>query len=78
MTERDVVTWNLMIEGYLQDGQIDKVFHTCHRMLESYLKFDFVTLASVIMACVQYFSLALRWWVQLLMVMQSETILNQM
>ncbi|KAF2951110.1 hypothetical protein DAI22_01g237800 [Oryza sativa Japonica Group] len=53
MVERDIVTWNLMISGYLQDGQTDKALTTCHRMLESGLKFDCVTLASVIMACVK-------------------------
>uniref|UniRef100_A0A0D9V2S1 Pentacotripeptide-repeat region of PRORP domain-containing protein n=1 Tax=Leersia perrieri TaxID=77586 RepID=A0A0D9V2S1_9ORYZ len=53
MVERDVVTWNLMISGYLQDGQIDKAFNTCHRMLNNGLKFDCVTLASIIMACVK-------------------------
>jgi pentatricopeptide repeat protein len=53
MVERDTVTWNLMIAGYLQDGQIDKAFVTCHRMLQSNLRFDCVTLASLIMACVK-------------------------
>ncbi|XP_062214724.1 pentatricopeptide repeat-containing protein At5g55740, chloroplastic [Phragmites australis] len=51
MAERDVVTWNLMIAGYLQDGKINKAFDTCRRMLETNLKFDCVTLASIIMAC---------------------------
>ncbi|KAL6615556.1 hypothetical protein ACP70R_037826 [Stipagrostis hirtigluma subsp. patula] len=54
MAERDIVTWNLMIAGYLEDEQIDKAFATCQRMLlEANLKFDCVTLASVIMACVK-------------------------
>ncbi|KAG8051404.1 hypothetical protein GUJ93_ZPchr0001g31936 [Zizania palustris] len=53
MLEKDVVTWNLMISGYLEDGQIDKAFSTCHRMLESGLKFDCVTLSSIIMACMK-------------------------
>ncbi|CAO2183383.1 unnamed protein product [Urochloa humidicola] len=51
--ERDIVTWNLMIAGYFQDGQIDKAFDTCRRMLETNLKFDCVTLASIIMACIK-------------------------
>lgn len=38
MVERDVVAWNLMIAGYLQDGQIDKAFNTCGKMLLSGLK----------------------------------------
>ncbi|RLM93837.1 pentatricopeptide repeat-containing protein [Panicum miliaceum] len=53
MEERDIVTWNLMIAGYFQNGQIDKAFDTCRRMLETNLKFDCVTLASIIMACVK-------------------------
>ncbi|KAF8676084.1 hypothetical protein HU200_047589 [Digitaria exilis] len=53
MEERDIVTWNLMIAGYFQDGQIDKAFDTCQRMLETNLKFDCVTLASIITACVK-------------------------
>uniref|UniRef100_A0ACD5VMN0 Uncharacterized protein n=1 Tax=Avena sativa TaxID=4498 RepID=A0ACD5VMN0_AVESA len=53
MVERDTVTWNLMIAGYLQDGLIDKAFITCQRMLQSDLRFDCVTLASLIMACVK-------------------------
>ncbi|CAL4975346.1 unnamed protein product [Urochloa decumbens] len=57
MEERDIVTWNLMIAGYFQDGQIDKAFETCRRMLETNLKFDCVTLASIIMACVKYCSM---------------------
>ncbi|KAJ1284236.1 hypothetical protein BS78_03G189600 [Paspalum vaginatum] len=53
MEEKDIVTWNLMIAGYFQDGQIHKAFDTCRRMLETNLKFDCVTLASIIMACVK-------------------------
>jgi pentatricopeptide repeat protein len=53
MVERDVVTWNLMIVGYLQEGHIDKALDTCHRMLEANLKFDCVTLASLITICVK-------------------------
>jgi len=53
MEERDIVTWNLMIAGYFQNGQIDKAFDTCRRMMETNLKFDCVTLASIIMACVK-------------------------
>ncbi|CAL4955735.1 unnamed protein product [Urochloa decumbens] len=53
MEERDIVTWNLMIAGYFQYGQIERAFETCRRMLESNLKFDCVTLASIIMARVK-------------------------
>ncbi|KAJ0971264.1 hypothetical protein J5N97_019223 [Dioscorea zingiberensis] len=49
---RDVVTWNLLISGYVQDGQIEKAFHTCHQMRRENFKFDCVTLSSIIAACV--------------------------
>lgn len=50
MVERDTITWNLMIAGYLQDEQIDKALITCQRMLRSGLRFDCVTLACIIRA----------------------------
>lgn len=53
MVEKDVVTWNLMIAGYLQEGNTDKALDTCRRMLEANLKFDCVTLASIIVICVK-------------------------
>ncbi|KAM0934949.1 putative tetratricopeptide-like helical domain superfamily [Dioscorea sansibarensis] len=49
--DRDVVTWNLLISGYVQDEQIEKAFHTCHLMRENF-KFDCVTLCSILAACV--------------------------
>ena len=73
MKERDAVTWNL-IAGYFQDGQIDKAFDTCRRMLEANLKFDCVTLASIIMACLK--SCIMLVGIAAL-VMQSETVLIQ-
>ncbi|XP_072958800.1 pentatricopeptide repeat-containing protein At5g55740, chloroplastic-like [Typha angustifolia] len=51
MVGRDVVTWNLLISGYLQDGQIDKALYTCCQMKSQNFKFDSVTLTSIIMAC---------------------------
>ncbi|XP_072981497.1 pentatricopeptide repeat-containing protein At5g55740, chloroplastic-like [Typha angustifolia] len=51
MVERDVVTWNLLISGYLQDGQIDKALYTCCQMKSQNFKLDSVTLTSIIMAC---------------------------
>ncbi|KAL5572734.1 hypothetical protein UlMin_022331 [Ulmus minor] len=48
MFDKDVVTWNLMISGYVQTGNIDKALDMCHGMRLEKLKFDSVTLASLI------------------------------
>ncbi|OAY63324.1 Pentatricopeptide repeat-containing protein, chloroplastic [Ananas comosus] len=50
MVDRDVVTWNLLVSGYLQDGQIEKALNTCRQMRKQKLKFDSVTLSSITMA----------------------------
>ncbi|KAG2607037.1 hypothetical protein PVAP13_4NG189911 [Panicum virgatum] len=50
MEERYIVNWNLMVARYFQDGKIDKAFDTCGRMMETNLKFDCVTLASIIVS----------------------------
>ncbi|CAA7403078.1 unnamed protein product [Spirodela intermedia] len=49
--EKDTVIWNLLISGYLQDGQVDKVLRTCRRMVMEDLRFDSVTLSSILSAC---------------------------
>ncbi|XP_077211689.1 tetratricopeptide repeat (TPR)-like superfamily protein [Tasmannia lanceolata] len=51
MVERDVVTWNLLISGYVQDGQIERALYMCRRMRSETLRFDSVTLTSVFSAC---------------------------
>lgn len=51
MVERDVVTWNLLISGYVLDGHYEKALNTCHQMRKENLKFDSVTLASILSAC---------------------------
>jgi len=43
-----------MIAMYFQDGKIDKAFDTCGRMMETNLKFDCVTLASIIVSVLRY------------------------
>ncbi|MQM06011.1 hypothetical protein Taro_038835 [Colocasia esculenta] len=49
--ETDMVIWNLLVSGYVRDGQIDKAFHMYHKMREENLRFDSVTLASILSAC---------------------------
>ncbi|PON39692.1 Tetratricopeptide-like helical domain containing protein [Parasponia andersonii] len=50
MLEKDVVTWNLIISGYVQIGKIDKALSRCCQMRLEKLRFDSVTLASIISA----------------------------
>eukprot|EP00268_Persea_americana_P065269 TRINITY_DN8685_c0_g2_i1.p1 TRINITY_DN8685_c0_g2~~TRINITY_DN8685_c0_g2_i1.p1 ORF type:complete len:862 (+),score=151.85 TRINITY_DN8685_c0_g2_i1:93-2588(+) len=51
VVERDVVTWNLLISGYVQVGQVDNALEMCHQMRLQGLRFDSVTLASMLAAC---------------------------
>ncbi|KAM4125284.1 hypothetical protein ACB094_01G297400 [Castanea mollissima] len=50
MLEKDVVTWNLLISGYAQFGQVDKALNICQLMRSENLRFDAVTLASLLSA----------------------------
>ncbi|KAG4197370.1 hypothetical protein ERO13_A05G020800v2 [Gossypium hirsutum] len=50
MLEKDVVTWNLIISSYLQCGLIDKALDMCHLMRSENLRFDCVTLSSIMTA----------------------------
>ncbi|CAL0320067.1 unnamed protein product [Lupinus luteus] len=50
MAMKDVVTWNLIISSYVQFGQIDKALEMCHLMREEKLRFDSVTLSSLLTA----------------------------
>ncbi|GMI92767.1 chlororespiratory reduction 21 [Hibiscus trionum] len=50
MLEKDVVTWNLIISSYLQRGLIDKALDMCHLMRSENLRFDCVTLSSILTA----------------------------
>lgn len=50
MIEKDVVTWNLLISGYVQIGEVDKALDICHLMRLENLRFDSVTLASLMSA----------------------------
>lgn len=59
MAERDVVTWNLMISGYIQDGQIENALEMCQQMRSDDLRYDSVTLASVFCASADLVNLEL-------------------
>lgn len=48
MITKDVVTWNLLISSYVQCGLIEKALDMCHLMREENLRFDCVTLSSLL------------------------------
>lgn len=48
--EKDVVTWNLLISGFVQHGQVEKALNTCCLMRSENLRFDCVTLVSILAA----------------------------
>ncbi|KAL5836057.1 hypothetical protein ACOSQ4_015554 [Xanthoceras sorbifolium] len=50
MVKKDIVTWNLLISSYVQYGQVAKALNMCHLMKSENLKFDSVTLASILAA----------------------------
>ncbi|KAF5190544.1 Pentatricopeptide repeat-containing protein [Thalictrum thalictroides] len=50
MAERDGVTWNLLISGFVQIGQVEKALDTCRQMKSENFRFDSVTLASLLSA----------------------------
>ncbi|CAN8248316.1 unnamed protein product [Cochlearia groenlandica] len=50
MIERDVVTWNLLISGYVQQGLVQNAIFTCQLMRLDSLKFDCVTLSTLLSA----------------------------
>ncbi|OMO57948.1 hypothetical protein COLO4_34962 [Corchorus olitorius] len=50
MNGKDVVTWNLMISTYVQCGLIEKALNMCHTMRSQNLRFDCVTLSSILTA----------------------------
>lgn len=50
LVDKDLVTWNLLISGYLQKGQVQKALNMFRRMRLLHLRFDSVTVASVLTA----------------------------
>ncbi|XP_042520249.1 pentatricopeptide repeat-containing protein At5g55740, chloroplastic [Macadamia integrifolia] len=59
MVQKDVVTWNLLISSYVQDRQVDKALDMCCKMRLENLRFDSVTLTSVLSASVDLRNLEL-------------------
>eukprot|EP01018_Ginkgo_biloba_P003869 Gb_21351 [translate_table: standard] len=53
MSEKDVVSWNLLLSGYVQNGHNDHALNLCHQMQLAGLKPDSVTIATVLSACVK-------------------------
>lgn len=51
MLEKDAVAWNLLISSYVQYGQVEKALDLCHLMRLENMRFDSVTLASILSAC---------------------------
>eukprot|EP01018_Ginkgo_biloba_P026381 Gb_16448 [translate_table: standard] len=58
MTDRDVVSWNTMIDGYVQNGHANEALALFNQMELAEVKPDSVTLLSVVQACTH--SLALQ------------------
>lgn len=50
MLEKDVVAWNLIISGYVQTGDVDRALNMCQQMRSENLRFDSVTLSSLMSA----------------------------
>ncbi|RDX60388.1 Pentatricopeptide repeat-containing protein, chloroplastic, partial [Mucuna pruriens] len=48
MVMKDVVTWNLVVSGYVQFGLVGKALEMCRVMREENLRFDCVTLSSLL------------------------------
>ncbi|XP_059068288.1 pentatricopeptide repeat-containing protein At2g33760-like [Cryptomeria japonica] len=51
MPQRDVVSWNIMIAGYSQNGFVEKALETFERMLSAGFKPDSVTFVSILPVC---------------------------
>nr|AKH05150.1 chlororespiratory reduction 21 [Erodium foetidum] len=51
MFEKDVVTWNLLICGYVQKGEFQKALDMCRLMRSENMRFDSVTLTSMLSLC---------------------------
>ncbi|KAK4853712.1 hypothetical protein QYF36_013460 [Acer negundo] len=50
IVEKDIVTWNLLISSYVRHGLVEKALNMCHLMKSKNLRFDCVTLASILAA----------------------------
>lgn len=59
MVEKDVVTWNLLISSYIQHGLFENALDSCHLMRSENLRFDCVTLKSILSAAAKTSDLSL-------------------
>lgn len=50
MIEKDVVTWNLLISGYVQQGLVEDAIYMCQLMRLENLRYDCVTLSTLMSA----------------------------
>ncbi|KAK4260696.1 hypothetical protein QN277_003778 [Acacia crassicarpa] len=53
MSDRNMVSWNAMISGYVQNGMVFESFSLFHRMVLNGASFDSGTLVSLIQGCSQ-------------------------
>ncbi|XP_057855753.1 putative pentatricopeptide repeat-containing protein At3g13770, mitochondrial [Cryptomeria japonica] len=60
MIERDVISWTVMISGYVQQGQAEEALEVYNRMLLSNMKPNQSTFTSVLKACARIGSTALQ------------------
>ncbi|KAD3068960.1 hypothetical protein R6Q59_017047 [Mikania micrantha] len=51
MNHKDVVTWNAMVAGHAQNGQLSNALHVFNEMRKSFEKPDAVTVVSLLQAC---------------------------
>lgn len=75
MPVRDVVTWNLLIGGYVKNALSREALSTFREMLRTNMEPDGFTFASTIAACSRLGALAHAKWVHLVMT-QKQTELN--
>ncbi|KAK6140571.1 hypothetical protein DH2020_025689 [Rehmannia glutinosa] len=61
MEERDVVSWNVMIDGYVQHGRLALILF--RQIMKSRLKTNEATMLAVVSACGQVGALELGQWV---------------
>nr|AKH05159.1 chlororespiratory reduction 21 [Monsonia marlothii] len=59
MFEKDVVTWNLLVCGYVQNGDFEKALNVCQLMRSENVRFDSVTLTSILSMCADTINLKL-------------------
>ncbi|CAI0446767.1 unnamed protein product [Linum tenue] len=68
MPDRDVVTWNSMIGGYVDNGRFEEALRLFTMMLTSNVVPDKFTFASVMPGCAKLGSLPLAQWLHQLMI----------